>query len=102
MQSLRRVGKGALRAVPTIFIRCLWWWARFALPTLRFFALNSFDNRRGAHAAADAQRHQRGRLVGALEFVEHGAEDHRAGSTQGMAERDGAAIDVDLGVVDVE
>ena len=31
-----RVGKGALRAVPTTYPhRCSEWWARFALPTLR-------------------------------------------------------------------
>jgi hypothetical protein len=31
------VGKGALCAVPTIYPdRYLEWWARFALPTLRF------------------------------------------------------------------
>src|ERR1700742_1468877 len=64
--------------------------------------LNPFDNRRRPHAAADAQRHQRGLFVGALELVEHGAEDHRAGGAQRMAERDRAAIDVDLGIVDVE
>src|SRR5712672_1835285 len=74
--------------------------------TLRFCPpydrLDSFNDRCGAHAAADAQRYQRGRLVGAFEFVEHGAEDHRAGGAERMAERDRAAIDVDLGVVDVE
>jgi hypothetical protein len=31
---IRRVGKGALRAVPTILQQAKWW-ARFALPTLR-------------------------------------------------------------------
>jgi hypothetical protein len=35
------------------------------------------DDGRGTHAAADAQRDQRGRLVAALELVEHGAENHR-------------------------
>jgi hypothetical protein len=30
---IRRVGKGALRAVPTILQQAKWW-ARFALPTL--------------------------------------------------------------------
>src|SRR5690348_1761517 len=70
----------------------------FAHPT----DLDPLDDRRGAHAAADAQRHQRGLFVGALQFVEHGAQDHRAGRTERMAERDRAAIDVDLGVVDVE
>src|ERR1700687_885842 len=38
---------------------------------------HSFDDGRGTHAAADAQRDQRGRLVAALELVEHGAENHR-------------------------
>src|SRR5579871_5174820 len=60
------------------------------------------DDGRGAHAAADTQRHQRGLLVGALELVEHGAQNHRAGSAERMAERDRAAIDIDLGIVDVE
>ncbi|NEW90129.1 hypothetical protein DU475_23080, partial [Rhodopseudomonas sp. WA056] len=31
------------------------------------------DDGGSAHAAADAQRHQRGRLAGALQLVEHGA-----------------------------
>src|ERR1700688_1869153 len=70
------------------------------LPTLR--PSNSLDDRRGAHAAADAQRHQGCGLVGALELVEHGAENHRARRAERMAERDGAAIDVDLRIVDVE
>src|SRR6266700_4012311 len=63
---------------------------------------NPLDDGRGAHAAADAQRDQRGLLVGALELVEHGAEDHRTRRPQRMAERDCSAIDVDLGAVDVE
>src|ERR1700687_293692 len=70
----------------------------FAHPT----PLNPLDDGRGAHAAADAQRDQRGRFVGALELVEHGTENHRTGGAERMAERDGAAIDIDLGVVDVE
>src|SRR6266699_2231490 len=63
---------------------------------------HALDDGRGAHAAADAQGHQRGLLVGALKLVEHGPEDHRAGRAERMAERDGAAIDVDLGGVDVK
>src|SRR6185437_1228135 len=78
------------------------WWARrkgaFAHPTVS----NPFDDGRRSHAAADAQRDQRGRFVGALEFVEHGAEDHRAGGAERMTECDRAAIDVDPGGVDVE
>src|SRR4051812_32824572 len=55
---------------------------------------NPLDDGRGAHAAADAQRHQRGGLVGPLELVEHGAQDHRTGGAKRMAERNRAAIDV--------
>src|SRR6202051_4115018 len=98
----RRGGKGAVCAVPTIFIRSRSVGIlRFAHPTV-LVPLNPLDDGRSAHAAADAQRHQRGRLVGALEFVEHGAQDHRAGGAQRMAERDRAAVDVDPGVVDIE
>ena len=49
-----------------------------------------------AHAAADAQRDQRATRVAALELVDHGAGDHRAGSAQRVADRDGAAVDVEL------
>ena len=70
--------------------------------TLRSSPSHPLDDGRGAHAAADAQRDQRSRFVGALEFVEHGTENHRTGSAERMAERDRAAIDVDLGGVDVE
>src|SRR5262245_41461906 len=65
-------------------------------------ALHALDDGSGSHAAANAQRHQRRLLVGALELVEHGAEDHRAGGAERMAERNRAAVDVDLGIVDVE
>src|SRR5438105_2702328 len=82
------------------FLRRIPWWARFALPTLRH--LHPFDDRRRPHAAADAQRHQRGGLVGALQLVEHGTEDHRPRRTERMAECDRAAIDVDLRRIDVE
>src|SRR5262249_47845374 len=64
--------------------------------------LHPFDDRGGAHAAADAQGDQRRGLVGALKLVEHGAEDHRTGRPERMAKRDRAAIDVDLVVVDFE
>src|SRR6185312_10278655 len=77
-----RVGK-AQRAHH--YLPCSWWWARFALPTLRSVVSHPLDNRRRAHATADAQRHQRGRLVGPLQLVEHGAEDHRAGRAERMA-----------------
>ena len=43
-----------------------------------------------------------GRQVAPLELVEQRAEDHRAGRAERMAHGDGAAVDVDLGVVEVE
>src|SRR5690242_14582961 len=40
------------------------------------------DNRRRSHAGADAERHQRGGKIAPFEFVEDGAEDHRAGRAE--------------------
>src|SRR5690349_4476286 len=45
-------------------------------------ALHALEDRRDAHAAADAQRDQRGGLAGALELVERGAEQDRAGRAE--------------------
>ena len=45
---------------------------------------------------------QRGLQATALQFVEHGAEDHRAGGAERMAHGNRAAIDVDLVMADVE
>src|ERR1700730_897090 len=65
-------------------------------------ALNPLDDGGHAHAAADAQRDQRATGVAALELVAHGAGDHRAGGAQRVAHRDGAAVDVELVVGNVE
>ena len=43
-----------------------------------------------------------GREVAPLEFIEQRAEDHGAGGAERMAQRDGAAIDVDLRGVELE
>src|SRR6202030_2601451 len=103
IRSLRGVGKRrALRAVPTVLSGACDGGHGAESASAHPMPSDSFDDRRGAHAAADAQRHQRSLLIGALEFVEHGAEDHRTRCPQRMAERNRAAIDVDLGVVDVE
>src|SRR5262249_48084101 len=94
MPAVRRVSVGGQSEErPPIPLRRKWWAQRscaFAHPT----QLNPLDDGRGAHAAADAQGHQRGLLVGALELVEHGAKDHRAGRAERMAQRDRPAIDV--------
>ena len=58
-------------------------------------ASDALDDRRDAHAAADAQRDEAGRLVAPLELVEDGAEQHRAGGAERVAEGDRAAVDVD-------
>src|ERR1035441_580847 len=65
-------------------------------------ALNPLDDGGDTHAAADAQRDQRATRVAALELVDHGAGDHGAGSAQRVAHRDGAAVDVELLVGDVQ
>src|SRR5688572_461601 len=64
--------------------------------------LHPLDDRRRAHAGADAERHERRRLVRSLELVEDGAEDHGAGGAERMAHGDGAAVHVDDLRVQVE
>src|ERR1700710_2913013 len=64
--------------------------------------LNPLDDRRDTHAAANTQRYQRAPGVAALQLVNHGAQNHRAGSTERMAHGDGTAVDVELLVGDVQ
>src|SRR5580692_1966029 len=65
-------------------------------------ALNPLNDGRDTHAAADAQRDKRATRVAALELVDHGSGDHGAGGAQRVAHRDGATVDVELLVGDVE
>src|ERR1700761_626322 len=65
-------------------------------------ALNPLDDGGDTHAAADAQRDQRAVRVAALQLVDHGSGDHGAGGTQRVSHRDGAAVDVELLVRDVQ
>src|SRR5262245_9456121 len=67
-----------------------------------FGMLNALDNRGRPHADADAQRDKRGFLVAPLQFIENGAKNHRASSTEWMTHRNGATIHVDLLVGNVE
>src|SRR5580704_14611104 len=61
------------------------------LPTSIFgMASHPLDDRCGAHAGADAQRDQSGRSVAPFQFIEHGAENHRAGRAQRMPHGDRA------------
>src|SRR6201986_3182270 len=64
--------------------------------------LNPLDDGGDTHAAADAQGDQRAARVAALELVDHGAGDHGAGGAQRVAHRDGATVDVELLVGDVQ
>src|SRR5438067_10512288 len=58
------------------------------------------DGRR--HAAGNAHRHQPAPEITPLQFVEDGADQDRTGRTNGMTERDGAAVDVDLVAIELE
>ncbi len=57
---------------------------------------SAVDEGRHAHAVADAQGDRGAAQVAALELVEHGGEQHRAGGAERVAQRDRAAVDVDL------
>src|SRR3546814_7337390 len=56
----------------------------------------ALDAHGAAHAAADAERGERLLRVAALHLVKEGHEDAGARGADRMAERDGAAVDVDL------
>src|SRR6476661_4089010 len=64
--------------------------------------LNPLDDGGHAHTAADAQRDQGTSGATTLELVDHGSGDHGAGGAQRVAHRDGATVDVELLVGDVE
>src|SRR5258708_37590606 len=62
----------------------------------------TLENRGDALPAADALRGERIALAFALQQRGSLAGDARAGSAERMAERDGAAIEVGLGLIDAE
>src|SRR5690242_10299488 len=63
---------------------------------------DALDDGGHTHAAADAQGDQRVTGVAALQLVDHGAGDHGTGGTQRVAHGDGAAVDVQLLVRDLQ
>ena len=69
---------------------------------LSAMVLNPLDDGRDTHAAADAQRDERTSRIAALELVDHGSGDHGAGGAQWVAHRDGATVDVQLLVRDLQ
>src|SRR5471032_3548208 len=64
--------------------------------------LGPFYGHGGRFAAADAQRRHALLAAGALERADQGDDDARAGGADRVAQRAGAAVDVDLVVRDVE
>src|ERR1035441_6584371 len=74
-----------------------------ALPAEEFHVLaHCLEDAGGAHAAADAHGDHAVLDVAAWHFAQEGGGELRAGAAEGMAERDGAAVDVDLGGVEAE
>ena len=63
---------------------------------MRASASDSLDEHRAAQAAADADRGHAAPPAGALQHVQHVQDDPRARRADRMAERDGAAVDVEL------
>src|SRR6185503_17080261 len=58
--------------------------------------LKSFQNSRGAHTTADTHRHHSISPVAALQLAQDARSQLRARATERMAQRDRAAVDVDL------
>src|SRR6202521_70068 len=72
-------------------------------PCLRLSAatLNAFDQQGAALPPADAQRGDAATPAGALEHLEHVQDHARARGSDGMPDGDGAAVDVQLGSVEL-
>src|SRR5579884_1241035 len=64
------------------------------------FLLEVLENSGGAHAPSDAHRDHAVTGIAALHFLKDCGGDLRAGASEGMAERDSAAVDIDA--VEVE
>src|SRR5882672_6405026 len=76
--------------------------SRSSFSSRRAKRLNPLDDDGRRHAAGGTHCHQAALEIAPLQFVEHGADQDRAGGANGMAERDRAAIDVDLVAVELE
>ena len=64
--------------------------------------LDPLDDCGRTHAGADAQRHQCGREIASLQFINDGAKDHGAGRAERVTHSDRPAVDIDLGRIEVE
>src|SRR6185437_2178024 len=91
-------------------------WTRLAQPMVRSLTLSltgarmlpsrasvhALDDDRRSHAAAGAHGHKAALLALPLQFVDHRTDQHRARRADRVAERDRAAVDVDLLAVEPE
>src|SRR5829696_3020342 len=73
-----------------------------SFPPPKALPSNALDDDRRGHTAGGAHRHQPSLEVAPFQFVQHRADQDRAGRPDGVAERDRAAIDVDLLTVELE
>src|SRR6266498_3852754 len=64
--------------------------------------LDPLDDCGRTHAGADAQRHQCGREIASLQFINDGAKDHGAGRAERVTHSDRPAVDIDLARIEVE
>src|SRR5258705_584418 len=65
-------------------------------------ALDPLDDDRGRHAARGAHRHQAALEVAPLQLIKDRADQDRTGRADPMAQRDRAAVDVDLVAIELE
>src|SRR2546430_759181 len=63
---------------------------------------NSFNDRGDALTATDAERDERGGEIAPFQLIEHAAQQYRASGAERMAERDGAAVHINLLGIDIE
>src|SRR5208337_5288374 len=61
-----------------------------------------FDGQRHAHPAADAKRGQAPACLSLEHFVEQRHRSARSGAADGMAKRDGAAVDVEFLAIEMQ
>src|SRR5215468_10437038 len=64
--------------------------------------LHSLDDSSNAHTAANAERNQTRGQVTPLQLIQHGAQEHRAGGADWVAEGDRSTIHVHLLWIDLQ
>src|SRR6185312_9278530 len=65
-------------------------------------SVQTFENSRGAHAAADAHRHHSVAAVAAPQFAQDAGSEFCSGAAQRVAQRDRAAVHVHLFGIETE